>query len=288
MSMHKVATLPVSFLAENIADRNTLVPVPGVNYTNPKTTPFPKNELHHATDGTTYEANSRGGDDLTYSGCIWSGTSAGGLQLTRVGTNNATSCVKTAATGVASGVAFHSIAAGDWLGTATAPCLPNVIGLSWLWDWQTSMGSQSYDRSTYPTKAALMYTDRNLDRQAYPLDVYSAGGVLGTPYNCGREGKFFSYRLSNTNWNKVVDRNDPLFFMGVVFQFKSNHGSGTQTLAGTVWDAVPVVTSYEAGHGLYTDWSTNSDPLYMTVKEQHAISRLDPNEPDRMYALQTG
>jgi len=228
---------------------------------------------------------------MTTTGCIWSGTKAGGLENTRTGNNDAISCVKTAATGVKEGVEYHSIAAGDWLDTATSPCLPNVIGLSWRWDWRNPAGEgATYQRSTFPTKAALMYTRRDLDRQAYAIEVHSAGGILGTPYNCGLEGQFFSYRLSNHNWEKVVDINNPLFFMGVVFQYLTNQGGSSTPylLASTVWDAVPVVTSRVANKSLYTNWNDNPDPLYMTVKQKHNLARLNSSDPERMNALQTG
>ena len=285
-TMRTIATLPCGYVAPDIASRDAYTSEQ-VDYCKNRLTQFGPNESVQDSWATTYTAGSHtGNDEISFGGNIWSKNRANGLYVHRYGGYGGDAISRVGPTGH-SLTGINDIEGGVWDTTSTGTHLPNVIGLSWMYRAASQdEPSHSGANSARVEKLSLIYTTSNRLMYAYPLNVkaHANSGTLGTSYST-TEDKYFAYRLPDEAWLAVTRVSDPLYFMGVIIAWNLNHGVGSQTLSGVVFNGAPIIADSATQGSIFDDWN-NTSRLHMTVKDSQTNTSTLASSSTTMFPLQ--
>ena len=290
MAARNIATIPCGVAFNSKEDRDAAVQTP-VNYGKDRIQHWAGGNSVTTTDGATFSTDTHGGSEETSAGGnIYDGELGNGLWFYRYGGYGGTGVTRIAASGYSGGTALDN---SIWDTGSTSTHLPWVVGMSWKW-WNgkgadmTPSHSGSY--SAYPNKVALIYTDKNRNMSSYNLAVKTRSGssTLGSSpgSSYGTDGAYYCYNVSDTPWRTITDQVTPLFYMGMIVQWTLNHGVGNQTLAGTLWNAVPLIAySSSPGDGFY-DSLIGHRNKFMCVKDAQTVTSSLASNDLKAFALQ--
>jgi len=280
-TMREVATIPCGVVFPNLTTRDHYVGKTAT-YSNVKLTQWPVSTSASTTDGTAFVSDMNAGEgQVTSAGNIWSTTKGNGLYVNRAGTKSASSVQVEGPTGWTGGT---ELSGGIWDTTSASTHLPWIIGLSWRY-YHT--GAHSGTKCAYPTKVALLYTDAARNRKSFNLSVkaHANSYELGEDAHDAdsTDGGYYAYTLDPSLIATVCDTNNPLFFMGVAVEWAHKHGTGSQTLSGTCWNAVPITAPpWNSAASLPDTWDGT---IAMCVKSEKSLT-ASLTSSSTMYELQ--
>ena len=281
-TMNAIATIPTGVVFPNLDERDAHIGK-FANYTKEdRLTRWPASVGAATADGVLFASDQYGGDEVTSKGNIWATNRADGLYVYRYGGHSADSVQVQAPNGYSGGT---RLSGGVWDTTSTGTHLPFVIGLSWRYYFTDAHNGT---KCAYPFRVALLYTDVARNRTSLNLDVKAHANslTLGTSHSgAPSSGGYFAYKLSTDNIATVCHSSNPLYFMGVAVQWRHNHGTGNQSLGGTCWNGVPIISAPNYNGNLVNSWET-SEKMMMCIKDSQTNTSTLADSSSKMFPLQ--